>query len=240
MQSVHMEVAEPHILIVDDDFGIRQLLSKALSTRGFRTSTAANTREMDRTLLRENVDLIVLDVMMPGEDGIAACRRLGSTGGAPPIVFLSALGEERDRVLGLELGASHYLPKPCSTREVVATVRAALRTRGRTAEPTGTRYIFAGWTMDIAAHELTDPDGVLIGLTDGEFAILRVLVERPRRVLSRESLLEAARGPDSDAFDRAVDVQISRLRRKLRAGHDEMIRTVRHEGYLLVPPVTRR
>jgi two-component system OmpR family response regulator len=230
---------EPHILIVDDDSGIRRLLSDALGARGFRASTAANTREMDQALLREPVDLIILDVMMPGEDGIAACRRLAGKGG-PPIVFLSALGEERDRVLGLELGASHYLPKPCSSREVIATVRAALRTREQAADPSGTRFTFAGWNMDVAAHELTDPDGVLIGLTDGEFAILRALVERPRRVLSRELLLETARGRGSDAFDRAVDVQISRLRRKLRASSDEMIRTVRHEGYMFVPAVTRR
>jgi len=230
---------EPHILIVDDDAGIRGLLSDALRVRGFRASTAANTREMDQVLLREAVDLIILDVMMPGEDGISACRRVAAKGG-PPIVFLSALGDEHDRVLGLELGASHYLPKPCSTREVIATVRAALRTRDQVGEVSGMKFTFAGWTMDVAAHELSDPDGVLIGLTDGEFAVLRVLVERPRRVLSRELLLESARGPDSDSFDRAVDVQISRLRRKLRTPGDEMIRTVRHEGYLFVPTVTRR
>ena len=230
---------EPHVLIVDDDGEIRRLLSDALGGRGFRTSTAANTREMDQVLLRDLVDLIVLDVMMPGEDGVSACRRLAAKGG-PPIVFLSALGDEHDRVLGLELGASHYLSKPCSAREVIATVRAALRTREQASQPSGMSFLFSGWVMDIAAHELINPDGVLIGLTDGEFAVLRALVERPRRVLSRELLLEMARGPDSDAFDRAVDVQISRLRRKLRPLGDEMIRTVRHEGYLFTPVVTRR
>lgn len=228
-----------HILIVDDDREIRALLSDALADRGFRVTAAADTRVMDRALLGGEVDLIILDVMMPGEDGIAACRRVTAAGG-PPIVFLSALGDERDRVLGLELGASHYLPKPCGAREVVATVRAALRLREAGAEPASRAYLFGGWRMDVVAHELTDADGVLIGLTDGEFAVLRALVERPRRVLSRELLLETARGPDSDAFDRAVDVQISRLRRKLRAPGDEVIRTVRNEGYLFVPAVTRR
>lgn len=237
--QVEDEATRPHILVVDDDGEIRRLLADALDMRGFRASTAANTREMDQVMLRDPVDLIVLDVMMPGEDGVSACRRLAAQGG-PPIVFLSALGEESDRVLGLELGASHYLPKPCSAREVIATVRAALRTREQSTETGGMTFLFNGWVMDVAAHELTDPDGVLIGLTDGEFALLRALVERPRRVLSREQLLEAARGPDTDAFDRAVDVQISRLRRKLRTTGDEMIRTVRHEGYLFVPAVTRR
>ena len=231
-------VADALILIVDDDYELRQLLGQVLSERGFRVATAANTREMDQALLRDAVDLIILDVMMPGEDGIAACRRLAAQGG-PPIVFLSALGQEQDRILGLELGASHYLSKPCSGREVIATVRAALRTRQQGGEP-GHAYEFDGWRMDIAAHELIDPQGVLINLTDGEFAILRALVERPRRVLSREVLLETARGPDSEAFDRAVDVQISRLRRKLRAAGDEIIRTIRNEGYLFVLNVTRR
>lgn len=231
--------SEHHVLIVDDDREIRQLLAQALGERGFRVTAAANAREMDQILLRDAADLIILDVMMPGEDGIAVCRRLSAQGG-PPIVFLSALGEERDRVLGLELGASHYLPKPCSAREVVATVRAALRTRAEAAAAPGQAYLFNNWRMDVTAHELVDPRGVLIGLTDGEFAILRALVERPRRVLSRELLLEAARGPDSDAFDRAIDVQVSRLRRKLAAPGDEIIRTVRNEGYMFVPHVIRR
>lgn len=230
---------EPHILIVDDDRDIRRLLAEALADRGFRVTTAANTREMDQALLREPADLILLDIMMPGEDGIAACRRLTATGG-PPIVFLSALGDEHDRVLGLELGASHHLPKPCGTREVLATVRAALRTRRQGSEPASRTYDFGGWRMDVTVRELTNPDGVLVLLTDGEFAVLRALVEHPRRVLSREMLLETARGPDSEAYDRAVDVQISRLRRKLNAPGDEIIRTVKNEGYLFVPKVTRR
>jgi two-component system OmpR family response regulator len=230
---------EPHILIVDDDRDIRVLLSDSLRSKGFRASLAANTREMGQILLRDTVDLVILDVMMPGEDGIAACRRLVAADG-PPVVFLSARGDERDRVLGLDTGASHYLPKPCSAREVLATVRAALRMRQSEAERAASAFLFDGWRMDVEAHELTDPNGVLIALTEGEFAVLRVFVERPRRVLSRETLLEAARGPDSDSFDRAVDVQISRLRRKLGAPADEIIRPVRNEGYLFVPAVVRR
>jgi two-component system OmpR family response regulator len=177
--------------------------------------------------------------MMPGEDGLSACRRIATADG-PDVILLSALGEEQDRILGLEVGAGHYLPKPCSPREILATVRAALRKRGTTAAPpAGDVYTFEGWRIDLGSHELFDPDGVLVGLTDGEFAVLRVFIERPRRVLTREALLAAARGPDSDAYDRAIDVQVSRLRRKLRSGADEIIRTVRNEGYLFVPRVTR-
>ena len=227
-----------HILVVDDDREIRQLLTATLADHGFRVSFAANAREMDQQLRAGPVDLILLDIMMPGESGIEACRRLARSGG-PPVVFLSALGEETHRIVGLETGASHYLPKPCSAREIVATVRAALRVRQVGAEAGEQVLRLAGWKMDFAAWELTDADGVLVGLTEGEFSVLRLFAERPRRVLSREQLLEGARGPDSDAFDRAVDVQVSRLRRKLRAPGDEMIRTVRNEGYLFVPAVTR-
>lgn len=226
------------ILIVDDDQAIRSLLGQSLSARGYRVSMAANAREMDMVLARERIDAVLLDVMMPGEDGISACRRITASGG-PAVIMLSALGEERDRIVGLEIGASHYLPKPCSAREVIATVRAALRSRRQPEPRDRSRLTFDGWTMDLLAHELFDAQGVLVGLTEGEFALLRVFAERPRRVLSREWLLEAARGPDSDAFDRAIDVQISRLRRKLRAGGDDIIRTIRNEGYLFVPLVTR-
>lgn len=237
-QPVAGDPLRSHILVVDDDRELRQLLTATLSDHGFHVSFAANAREMDQQLRASPVDLILLDIMMPGESGIEACRRLTRSGG-PPVVFLSALGEETDRIVGLETGASHYLPKPCSSREIVATVRAALRVR-QVGTGEGEQILrFAGWRMDLAAWELTDADGVLVRLTEGEFAILRLFAERPRRVLSREQLLEGARGPDSDAFDRAVDVQVSRLRRKLRAPGDEMIRTVRNEGYLFVPAVTR-
>ncbi|GGE71987.1 response regulator [Sphingomonas prati] len=230
--------AQSVILIVDDDAEIRTLLAEHLASRGYRARTCKDAGEMDAALARETVDLILLDVMMPGEDGLSACRRLADRGG-PPVVLLSALGREHDRIKGLETGASHYLAKPCSAREVLATVRAALRSRGGASGAVGEAYVFDAWRIDIAAHELTDPDGVLVQLTDGEFALLRAMVERPRRVLSRDQLLQFARGPDSEAFDRAVDVQVSRLRRKLRCPGDELIRTVKNEGYLFVPHVRR-
>ncbi|MHA6719092.1 response regulator [Sphingomonas sp. RS6] len=226
------------LLVVDDDRDIRLLLANSLGARGYRVETAANARDMDQILETMPVDLVILDIMMPGEDGLSACRRIATADG-PEVILLSALGEEQDRILGLEVGASHYLPKPCSPREILATVRAALRKRGAPAPTEGEVFAFEGWRIDLGSHELFDPNGVLVGLTDGEFAVLRVFIERPRRVLSREALLAAARGPDSDAYDRAIDVQVSRLRRKLRAGGDDIIRTVRNEGYLFVPRVAR-
>jgi len=226
------------LLIVDDDRAIRDLLGRNLSMHGYAVRTAANVREMETALAEAHVDLLLLDIMMPGEDGLSACQRLIQRGG-PAVIFLSALGEEDDRIAGLDIGASHYLPKPCSTREILATVRAALRQRGSDAPGAREAYRFAGWEIDFTGHELHDPDGVLIDLTDGEFDVLRVFVRRPKRVLSRDALLDGARGGDSAAYDRAIDVQVSRLRRKLRAPNNEIIRTIRNEGYLFVPAVTR-
>ncbi|WP_194150995.1 response regulator [Sphingomonas glacialis] len=227
----------PILLIVDDDHAIRTLLTESLERHGYRVETAANAQEMDMALARHAVSLMLLDIMMPGEDGISICRRVAQRGG-PPIVFLSALGDEPDRILGLEIGATHYLTKPCSAREVLATVRAALRARdGAPEEPR--QYRFLDWRVDFMARELIDGSGMLVDLTDGEFSVLRAFVRRPRRVLTRDALLEDARGPDSEAYDRAIDVQVSRLRRKLRARDDEIIRTIRNEGYFFVPSVTR-
>ena len=228
------------LLVVDDDRDIRLLLANSLGARGYRVETAANARDMDQVLARTPVDLVILDVMMPGEDGLSACSRIVKQGG-PEVILLSALGEEQDRVRGLEIGAGHYLPKPCSPREILATVRAALRKRGVGPAPASEIYGFDGWRIDLGSHELFDPNGVLVGLTDGEFAVLRVFIERPRRVLSREALLQAARGPDSDAYDRAIDVQVSRLRKKLTgADGGELIVTVRNEGYLFSARPVRR
>lgn len=231
--------AKPVLLVVDDDHMIRTLLAQSLGMHGYQVETATNAQEMDGVLARCAVSLILLDVMMPGEDGVSVCRRLARVGG-PPIVMLSALGDEPDRILGLEIGASHYLSKPCSPREILATVRAALRAREVQDAGESRSFAFLGWRVDFAAHELFDPEGTLIDLTDGEFAVLRAFVERPRRVLARDALLEAARGPDTDAFDRAIDVQVSRLRRKLRSRGDEIIRTIRNEGYFFVPRVVRQ
>lgn len=237
MKELSSEDSIAHLLVVDDDAGIRALLAERLGAYGYRVSIASGVAEMDRVLARGGVDLIILDVMMPGEDGLSACRRLVAAGG-PPVIILSALGDEQDHIVGLELGADHYLAKPCSPRELLAHVRALLRRRHQMAEPDSRRaYGFQGWRMDLDSHELFDADGVLVHLSDGEFAVLRVFVERPRRVLTREELLLAARGPDTDAFDRAIDVQVSRLRRKLGGGETDLIRTVRNEGYLFVPKV---
>jgi len=240
--SPQAEAAE-HILVVDDDPGIRDVVSEFLERHGYAVDTAADGREMERAISRRTPDLVVLDVMLPGEDGLAICRRL-STGDGPAIIMLSAMGEETDRIVGLELGADDYVPKPCNPRELLARVRAVLRRRR---EPRGCDETldaaceFAGWRLDLVRHELRSPDGVVVNLSSGEFSLLRAFVERPQRVLTRDQLLEYARGPQSDAFDRAIDVQISRLRRKLETGGEgvELIRTVRNEGYMLLAKVTR-
>jgi len=232
--------ATPTILIVDDEPGIRALVTESLSAHGLNVIEARNTSEMDRKLAEHAVDLIILDVLMPGEDGISACRRIARENG-PPIIMLSAMDQSTDRIVGLEIGADYYLGKPCNPRELLAVVRATLRRRasdGASSERRA-RVGFLGWTVDFGAFELRDKEGVLVHLTDGEFVVLRAFVERPRRVLTREQLLDAARGPDSEAFDRAVDVQVSRLRRKLKALDGDLIRTVRNEGYMFMPMVQK-
>ena len=232
------------ILIVDDDPGIRDVISDFLGRHDYQVQTAADARDMEQQLSRGPVDLIVLDVMMPGEDGLAICRRLSTQPGGPAIIMLSAMGEETDRIVGLELGADDYLPKPCNPRELLARVRAVLRrrqeSRGAGDEGPGPGCEFAGWRLDLVRRELRSPQGVVVNLSTGEFSLLRAFVERPQRVLTRDQLLDYARGRDSDAYDRAIDVQISRLRRKLDDGAGgELIRTVRSEGYMFTPKVIR-
>jgi len=205
--------------------------------------TAGDATEMEAALARGPVDLVVLDVMLPGEDGLAICRRLAGPEG-PAIIMLSAMGEETDRIVGLELGADDYLPKPCNPRELLARVRAVLRRRQepRPSEgELGAGCEFAGWRLDLVRRELRSPQGVIVNLSSGEFTLLRAFVERPQRVLTRDRLLDLARGPDSDAYDRAIDVQISRLRKKLDDGSSgvELIRTIRNEGYLFNARVAR-
>ena len=239
--------AEPsaHILMVDDDPGIRDVVSDFLGRHGYAVETAADAREMEEALERGRTDLIVLDVMLPGEDGLAICRRLAGAEGAPPIIMLSAMGEDTDRIIGLELGADDYLPKPCNPRELLARIRAVLRRRAepREGDPSaiGAGCEFAGWRLDLVRRELRSPQGVVVNLSSGEFSLLRTFVERPQRVLSRDQLLEFARGPDSEAFDRAIDVQISRLRKKLDDGGagQDLIRTIRNEGYMFTAKVKR-
>lgn len=228
----------PRILVVDDDPGIREVLTDYLAQHGYETEGAASAAEMDRALAARPPDLIVLDLMMPGEDGLSVCRRLAGKG--PPIVMLSAMGEDTDRIIGLELGADDYLPKPCNPRELLARVRAVLRRPREAPENEGPAMTFAGWKLDLMRRELIRPDGRPVGLSAGEFALLRAFAERPGRVLSRDQLLERARGADADVFDRAMDVQISRLRKKLDDGSGlEMIQTLRGEGYMFDVKVER-
>ncbi|WP_397401175.1 response regulator [Phenylobacterium sp.] len=242
-QTIDMAEAGSRILMVDDDAGIRDVVSDFLGRHGYRVETAADGQEMQRALERGPVDLIVLDVMLPGEDGLAICRRLTSSDSCPPIIMLSAMGEDTDRIVGLELGADDYLAKPCNPRELLARVRAVLRRAEQrsTGSALGAGCEFAGWRLDLVRRELRSPPGVVVNLSSGEFSLLRAFVERPQRVLTRDQLLEFARGPDSDAFDRAIDVQISRLRRKLDDGGDnhDLIRTVRNEGYMFTVKVKR-
>jgi two-component system OmpR family response regulator len=223
----------PRVLIVDDDADIRDGLVEVFERAGFAASSAGDVAALEKALASKGADLIVLDLMMPGEDGLSACKRLSGKG-RPPIIMLSALGDDADRIVGLEIGADDYLAKPCNPRELVARARAVLR-RARDAEEalSAEAVRFAGFRLDIPRRELNDPDGVVIPLSTGEFRLLRAFVEHPQRVLSREQLLDYAFDNDADVFDRAVDVQVSRLRRKLeRPGGPEIIRTVRGEGYL--------
>ena len=236
--------ATGRIIVVDDDPGIRDVVSEFLTRHGYDVETAGDGAELNRLLsLQPAPDLVVLDVMLPGEDGLQICRRLSGQEG-PGVIMLSAMGEETDRIVGLELGADDYLPKPCNPRELLARVRAVLRRRGERHDPQehlDARCEFNGWRLDMVRRELRTPDGVIVNLSGGEFSLLRAFVEHPQRVMTRDQLLDFARGPDSDAYDRAIDVQISRLRRKLDdGGGSELIRTVRNEGYLFLSKVVRR
>ena len=227
----------PHILIVDDHREIRDAVSRYLQKNGYRTTTARDAVEMDRALKGGRFDLIVLDVMMPGEDGLSVCRRLSAEGVAP-ILMLTALGEETDRIIGLEIGADDYLPKPFNPRELLARIKAILRRAGRNHEPErieGRRIRFDRWTLDTDRRVLTDDEGNEERLTTAEFRLLTVLLERPRFVLSREQLLDLTTGREAHVFDRTIDNQVSRLRRKIERDPSapEILTTVRGGGYSL-------
>lgn len=236
-----VEVERELILLVDDDPEIRQLIGDLLIGHGFRIAEAGGGAEMDRAIASERPALVVLDLMLPGEDGLAICRRLVASSNIP-VIMLSALGEDTDRIVGLELGADDYLPKPCNPRELLARVRAVLRRRDEPrSAATGNVWTFVGWQLDLRRRELRSPEGVVVALSTGEFRLLCAFLERPQRVLTRDQLLEAARGRDSDSFDRAIDVQISRLRKKLgSADSNDLIVTIRSEGYMFAGrPVLR-
>ncbi len=231
----------PHVLVVDDHREIREGLARYLRRHGFRTSMAADAAEARRVLARHAVDLVVLDIMLPGEDGLALCRELRARRG-PPVVFLSALGEETDRIVGLELGADDYVPKPFNPRELLARIRAVLRRvhslpPGRRTERG--RFRFRPWTFDAARGELEHEDGRVVSLSTAETRLLAAFVRHPGVVLSREELLDVARGREPGPFDRSVDNLVSRLRRKLGddARRPRFVRTERTGGYAFIAPV---
>lgn len=232
-----------HILIVDDDREIRDLLSRFLGRHGLRTSTAANGREMKAVLDGGAIDLIVLDVMMPGEDGLSLTRNLRGNRIDIPIIMLTAMGEETDRIVGLEMGADDYLAKPFNPRELLARIKAVLRRFARLPEEgdaheEGT-VVFAGWRLNLNARELRNEHGKAVSISGGEFALLQAFVRHPKRVLSRDQLLDLARGRDAQPFDRSIDVQVSRLRKKIEPYPKEptLIKTVRGGGYIFTPDV---
>jgi two-component system OmpR family response regulator len=235
--------ATPHILVVDDDREIRELLSRFLRKNGMRVETAANGADMKRVLAVSKIDLVVLDRVMPGEDGLALCRELRS-GSRIPVVVLTLLNTDIDRILGLEMGADDYVAKPFNPQELLARIRAVLR---RTNElppgrgPAKSAVLrFSGWTLDRQARRLTSPAGVAIKLTDGELDLLTAFVEHPQVVLTREQLLDLVRGRSPVAFDRSIDMQLMRLRKKIETNPDtpELIKTIRNKGYVFTPEVT--
>jgi two-component system OmpR family response regulator len=236
----------PHVLIVDDHREIRDLVGRALTKEGFRVSAAADGKAMRKVLADSRIDLILLDLMLPGENGLALCRELRKQSNIP-IIMVTAKGEEVDKVIGLELGADDYLPKPFGTRELVARIHAVLR-RTR-ADPAGTapqskpkRYAFDRWVLNTEARELIRSDGVTVALSTGEFDLLLAMVERPARVLTREMLLDLARGRAATAFDRSIDTQVSRLRKKLEVdpAAPRIIQTVWGGGYMFAAAVSEQ
>jgi two-component system OmpR family response regulator len=232
----------PHILVVDDDREIRQLLSRFLRKNGLRVDTAADGREMKRALDQAKIDLVLLDRVMPGEDGLTLCRELRKQSRVP-VIMLTLLGTETDRIVGLEMGADDYIVKPFSPHELLARVKAVLRRANdlpvQHCLQQATILRFAGWTLDRSRRQLKSPQRVIVSLTDGEFDLLVALVEHPQVILTREQLLDLARGRSAIAFDRSIDMQVTRLRRKIEANPDEpeLIKTVRNKGYIFTPEV---
>jgi two-component system OmpR family response regulator len=235
---------QPHILVIDDDREIRDLLAKFLERNRFRVTAARDGREARRAWTAGHYHLVVLDLMLPGESGLDLARWLRTQSNVP-IVMLTAMGEETDRIIGLELGADDYLAKPFNPRELLARIRAVLRRAGEAPEKRpdqASRPIrFAGWTLEPARRRLLNPDQVEVPLTGGEYDLLVALVDRANRVLTRDMLLDLLRGRQAGPFDRAIDVAISRLRRKLEddGRHAQLIKTVRGGGYVLAATVER-
>ncbi|HJR72540.1 MAG TPA: two-component system response regulator OmpR [Luteimonas sp.] len=235
-----MNEPPPRVLLIDDDSRLRELLTRYLETQGFQVKGVGDGAQMRQALDRGHYDLIVLDLMLPGEDGLQICRRLRGHGDATPIVMLTAKGDEIDRIVGLEIGADDYLPKPVNPRELLARIRSVLR-RARPApgapQADGGEIRFGAFRLDLGSRELSR-DGQPLRLTSGEFAVLAVLLRHPHQPLSRDRLMSLARGREHDAFERSMDVTVARLRRLLEedARHPRIIQTVWGVGYVYVPP----
>lgn len=231
-----------HILVVDDDPELRELLSDYLSKNGFQVTAVEGGPGMKAALECERIDLIILDLMLPGEDGLVLCRNLRVDSDIP-VIMLTARGDDMDRILGLEMGADDYLPKPFNPRELLARIKVVLRRTRRLPDEPGEvkRFHFGGWMLDTTARHLLTPEGVVVPLGGGEYRLLRVFLERPQRVLNRDQLLDLTQGREATPFDRSIDVQVSRLRRRLRDDprNPTLIKTVRNEGYVLAARVSR-
>jgi two-component system OmpR family response regulator len=236
-----------HILVVDDDREIRQLVGDYLRNNGFRVSLAAEGRQMREMLDVARIDLIVLDLMLPGDDGLTLCRTLRATPvfAQMPVLMLTARGEPIDRVVGLEMGADDYLQKPFEPRELLARIRNILRrTRALPDNPAAglvKRYRFTDWVLDTGLRQLTSPQAVVVPLSGAEYRLLQIFLDHPQRILNRDQLMDMTKGRDADPFDRSIDLQISRLRQKLGddARAPTLIKTVRNEGYILSAPVVQ-
>lgn len=227
-------MARPHILLVDDEISIREPLAKYIEKQGYRVSEAQNAALARSALLSYDINLVLLDIMMPGEDGLSLCRHIAANDG-PPVILLSAKDEEMDRIVGLEIGADDYISKPFSPRELLARIKTVLRRVGGSKRVTSDQsaFGFEGWTLKIREQNLINPDGILVPLSSGEFQLLKIFVERPGQVLERDQLLDLTKGREAGPFDRAIDNAISRLRRKIE--HDpknpHIIKTIWGGGY---------
>jgi two-component system OmpR family response regulator len=232
----------PHILVVDDARDIREPLARYLKENGYRATPAENAAAARRALKTAGIDLVILDIMMPGEDGLSLCRYIRESSGVP-VIMLTARGEELDRIVGLEVGADDYLGKPFNPRELLARISAVLRRTNtlppKMRGPAAERYQFGEWTFNASQREITGPDNMAVPLSSGEFKLLMAFLERPKVALSREQLLDLTKGRDSDVFDRSIDNQVSRLRRKIEQDpkNPRFIKTVWGGGYMFTSDV---
>jgi len=237
------DIMEKKILVVDDDTELTKLLQNYLGENGFSVETAHDGLTMQTLIGTFTPDLLILDLMLPGEDGLVLCRNLRANSRLP-ILMLTARGDDMDRIIGLEMGADDYLPKPFNPRELLARIRSILRRaedHETHAKPPKSLH-FAGWTLDLSARNLVDQNGIVIALSSGEFKLLHVLAETPNCVFSRDQLTDVLAGRDAGPFDRTIDVMISRLRRRLNddARDPQLIKTMRNEGYMLATQVEQR